>query len=126
RLFVDVFQSGALSRGRDPATRPVFLRLHGVAHGRLVMRSGLPMNLRVGVFGQKDEYPVWVRFSSDVQPGRQDLNGTVGVAIKLFGIDGRKLLDPDEQSRTQDFIFQTTTSSSSTRRRTCASSHACR
>src|SRR4051812_39875582 len=49
RLFVDVFQSGALARGRDPATRPVFLRLHGVAHASLAVCADLPEHLRVGV-----------------------------------------------------------------------------
>ena len=106
RMFVDVFQSGALARGRDPATRPVFLRLHGVAHGTLIVRSDLPQELRVGVFGQKPEYPVWVRFSSDVQPGSPDLKGTVGIGLKLFGVEGEKILPPDQDASTQDFILQ--------------------
>ena len=38
KLFVDYAQGVALARGRDPATRPVFLRLHGVAHGAFVVR----------------------------------------------------------------------------------------
>jgi hypothetical protein len=72
-LFLDVFQSGALNRGREPATRPVFLHLHGVAHGTLIVRPDLPADLRVGVFGLQDRYAAWVRFSSDVQPGKPDL-----------------------------------------------------
>ena len=96
QLFVDVFQSGALARGRDPASRPVFLRLHGVAHGTLHVRPDLPDDLRVGVFAQAHEYASWIRFSSDVQPGRPDFKGTVGIAIKLFGVDGA----------TQDFVLQ--------------------
>jgi L-Lysine epsilon oxidase N-terminal/L-lysine epsilon oxidase C-terminal domain len=88
KLFVDVFQSSALARGRDPASRPVFLRLHGVAHGSLTVRADLPEALRVGVFQPGHQYPAWVRFSSDVQPGSPDLKGTVGIGIKLFGVHG--------------------------------------
>jgi L-lysine epsilon oxidase-like protein len=104
QLFVDVFQSGALNRGREPATRPVFLRLHGVAYGTLAVRPDLPKDLRVGVLGQKPEYPVWVRFSSDVQPGNPDLKGTVGIGIKAFGVEGASLTEAG--ATTQDFILQ--------------------
>ncbi|MCU0686667.1 MAG: LodA/GoxA family CTQ-dependent oxidase, partial [Polyangiaceae bacterium] len=106
QLFVDYFQGKGMAAGRDPATRPVFLRLHGVAHGRFVINPDLPAELRVGVFGQAPEYPVWVRFSSDVQPGVPDQKGTVGVGLKLFGVKGEKLLEPDQDASTHDFIFQ--------------------
>lgn len=106
QLFVDYFQGVGMAAGRDPATRPVFLRLHGVAHGRFVVESSLPEALRVGVFAQSPEYPVWVRFSSDVQPGRPDVKGTMGVGIKLFGVEGGKLLEPDQDAATRDFILQ--------------------
>jgi hypothetical protein len=106
RLFVDYAQGRSIAAGRDPATRPVFLRLHGVAHGSFRVNPGLPEELRVGVFGQKAEYPVWVRFSSDVQPGRPDLKGTVGIGIKLFGVEGEKVMAPDQDATTHDFILQ--------------------
>jgi hypothetical protein len=106
QLFVDYAQGVALARGRDPATRPVFLRLHGVAHGTFVIRPDLPSDLRVGVFGQMAEYPVWVRFSGDIQAGAPDLKGTAGISIKLFGVDGEKLLTPDQNATTHDFLLQ--------------------
>ena len=106
QLFVDYFQGVGMAAGRDPATRPVFLRLHGVAHGRFVVESSLPETLRVGVFAQSPEYAVWVRFSSDVQPGRPEVKGTMGVGIKLFGVEGGKLLEPDQDAATHDFILQ--------------------
>lgn len=106
QLFVRHFQSRALAAGRDPATRPVFLRLHGVASGSFVIREDLPEEMRIGVFAPGRSYPVWVRFSSDVQPGVPDLGGTVGVGIKLFEVPGSKLLEPDEAATTHDFILQ--------------------
>lgn len=106
QLFVDYAQGKALANGRDPATRPVFLRLHGVAFGTFAVCPDLPADLRVGVFGQKPEYPVWVRFSGDIQPGIPDLKGTAGVGIKLFGVEGEKLLPPDQDATTHDFLLQ--------------------
>src|SRR5262245_39280642 len=106
QLFVDYFQGRGMAAGRDPATRPVFLRLHGVAHGRFIVDANLPEHLQVGVFAQAKEYPIWVRFSSDLQPGVPDLNGTCGIAIKLFGVRGDKLLVPDQHATTHDFVLQ--------------------
>src|SRR4051812_38000891 len=91
-LFVDVFQGAGVAAGRDPATRPVFLRLHGVARGTFILNADLPHELRVGLFTKTGEYPVWIRFSSDLQSGDPDLKGTVGIALKLFGVMGQKLL----------------------------------
>jgi hypothetical protein len=60
-LFVDQFQvKKVIAGGAAPAPRPVFRRTHGVAHGTFVVRPDLPPELRVGVFAQKSEYPIWV------------------------------------------------------------------
>ena len=106
RMFVDQVQLGRIQAGQDPARRPVFLRLHGVAHARFEVVPGLPDDLRVGVFGEQGEYTAWVRFSSDLPDGRPDFKSTVGVGIKLFGVDGEKLLPPDQDASTHDFILQ--------------------
>ncbi|MDC0723551.1 LodA/GoxA family CTQ-dependent oxidase [Nannocystis bainbridge] len=99
-------QNRALATGRDPATRPVFLRLHGVAFGRFEISPDLPEELRVGLFVPGASHRAWVRFSSDLQPGRPDLGGTLGIGIKLFDVEGPKLLEPDTEARTHDFILQ--------------------
>ncbi|HEX8429987.1 MAG TPA: hypothetical protein VF625_01825, partial [Longimicrobium sp.] len=106
QMFVDYAQGRTIAAGRDPATRPVFLRLHGAAHGVFQLRPDLPEELRVGVFAQRDEYPVWVRFSSDLQPAAPDLKGTMGIGIKLFGVHGEKIMSPDQEAITHDFILQ--------------------
>ncbi len=77
-----------------------------MAHGTFTVRPDLPDDLRVGVFGQKPEYRVWVRFSGDIQPGSPDLKGTAGIGIKLFGVEGEKLLSPDQDATTHDFLLQ--------------------
>ncbi len=101
-MFVEIIQRGRIRLGQNPALRAAFSKPHGVAHGWFEVRADLPEPLRVGVFKQ-DRLQAWTRFSSDVLPSVPDLQTFCGVAIKLFGVSGPKLLDEGD---TQDFIFQ--------------------
>lgn len=103
-MFVQLVQARRIARGQCPALRPVFLKAHGVAAGKFVIRKDLAENLRVGVFAG-EEYPVWARFSSDTLPTIHDFKTTAGIGIKLFGVHGKKLLGgPDDT--TFDLILQ--------------------
>jgi hypothetical protein len=106
QIFVDYAQRKHIESGEAPAQRPVFRRMHGVAHGTFVVRPDLPEELRVGVFARGGEIPAWVRFSSDVKDNVDDLKGTCGVGIKLFGVEGEKVMEPDQDATTHDFLFQ--------------------
>ena len=106
-MFVDEVQMGRIEGGQDPARRPVFLRLHGVAHGRLEIVPDLDESLQVGLFSEPGEsYPVWVRYSSDISDGYLDYKTTVGIGIKVFEVPGEKILPPDEQAPTMDLLLQ--------------------
>src|SRR5690242_10726036 len=94
-----------ISKGQRPALRPGFLKVDGCAHGSFTGRPDLPAELRIGVF-QQASFPAWVRFSSDTLPDRADLHTTLGLAIKLYGVPGRKLLAPEEDATTHDFVLQ--------------------
>lgn len=102
QMFVDIVQARRIKQGQTPARRPVFLKLHGVAHGRFEVAADLPEDLRVGVFALRS-LPAWVRFSSDTVPSRPDLKTTCGVGIKLFDVPGPKLMGAGP---TQDFVLQ--------------------
>jgi len=102
QMFVDIVQARRIRQGQTPARRPVFLKLHGVAHGRFEVMPDLPADLNVGVFALRS-LPAWVRFSSDTVPTRPDLKTTCGVGIKLFDVPGEKL---EGEGQTQDFILQ--------------------
>ena len=104
-MFVDIVMGRRIAAGQDPVLRPVFLKPHGVAKGTFTVRHDLPDDLRVGVFAGTS-YPVWVRFSSDTVPTAPDLETTVGVGIKLFGVPGTKILEPDTDATTHDFLLQ--------------------
>jgi hypothetical protein len=102
QMFVDIVQARRIRQGQMPARRPVFLKLHGVAHGRFEVVADLPADFQVGVFALRS-VPVWVRFSSDTVPSRPDLKTTCGVGIKLFDVPGEKL---EGEGPTQDFVLQ--------------------
>lgn len=105
-MFVEQVQQGRIDRGQNPARRPVFLRLHGVAHGTLTIEPKLAPALRIGLFADEASFPAWVRFSSDIPDSAPEKGSTCGVGIKLFDVPGEKLLGPDRDASTADLLFQ--------------------
>jgi hypothetical protein len=102
-MFVGIAQQKRINLGQMPAERPVFRKLHGVAHGQLRMLPNIPADLKVGVFGH-DSLTAWVRFSSDTSPTSPDLQSTTGIGIKVFGVPGAKAFG--DGGDTADFIMQ--------------------
>ena len=62
--------------------------------------------LRYGLFARRGEYPAWVRFSSMDPRSRsdQERDGR-GLAVKVMGVAGRKLLATERDEATQDFVL---------------------
>ncbi len=102
-MFVGIAQQRRIKLGQKPAERPVFRKLHGVSYGRLEMLPDIPPDLKIGVFAHSS-LVAWVRFSSDTSPTSPDLQSTLGIGIKLFGVPGPKALGEDGD--TADFIMQ--------------------
>ncbi|MGO4713518.1 LodA/GoxA family CTQ-dependent oxidase [Bradyrhizobium sp. 2TAF24] len=102
-MFVDIAQKKRIRLGQTPAERPVFRKLHGTAHGRLEMAKNIPADLKVGVFAH-DSLVAWMRFSSDTSPTSPDLQSTVGIGLKVFGVPGEKAYGG--AGDTADFIMQ--------------------
>jgi hypothetical protein len=67
RMFVDIVQGHRIRLGQRPAQRPVFLKPHGVVHGRFEILPDLPPELKVGVFVLEGSLRAWVRFSAFAQ-----------------------------------------------------------
>jgi hypothetical protein len=101
-MFVDLIQRERIERGQTPARRTVFLKPHGAVHGWLKPLKGLAKEYKIGTFARGD-LPCWVRFSRDTQPTSPDLHSTLGIGIKVFGVDGPKLFGEGD---TADFIMQ--------------------
>jgi catalase len=77
--------------------RDVHVKSHGVMRAEFTVEPELSQELRVGVFAQPATYRAWVRYSSAanaIKPdGARDIRG---MAIKVMGVAGRKILEGHE------------------------------
>ena len=84
-------------------------KMHGVVRAEFIVEPDLPEELRVGIFREPKTYRAWIRFSNQsnrISPDRKpDIRG---MAIKLMGVPGEKLLDEERDAQTQDFILIST------------------
>ena len=87
------------------ALRDAHPKAHGCVRAEFKINETLPKNLAQGVFVPGQTYHAWIRFSNGSRDATQaDIKSDArGMAIKLLGVPGKKLL-PDEAS-TQDFIM---------------------
>ena len=88
------------------AVRAAHAKSHGILRGMLHVHDGLAEPLAQGVFAAPRTYPVIVRLSS--APGDVLADGIAsfrGLALKLIGVDGPKVLPELADAVTQDFLF---------------------
>jgi hypothetical protein len=84
-------------------------KMHGLVKAEFTVEANLPDDLRFGVFSQPGTYLAWIRFSNQDGTINPDINGDIrGMAIKLMGVNGAKLLDDEKDEQTQDFIVIST------------------
>lgn len=84
-------------------------KMHGVVKAEFIVEPDLPAPLRVGVFSQPATYPAWIRFSNQDGTINPDIDKDIrGMAIKLMGVPGEKLLEHEKDEQTQDFILIST------------------
>ena len=69
--------------------------------------NGNTVDLAHGAFQPGAHYEAWIRFSNaDADPTRDDIKPDGrGMAIKLAGVPGRKLMQPGSDDNSQDFIM---------------------
>jgi Catalase len=86
-----------VKRGQHP-------KHHGCVRAEFIIEPDLPQDLRVGLFAEPKTYQAWVRLSNGSQ--RDDRKADAhGMAIKLVGAAGPKVLEGHEQETTQDFLM---------------------
>lgn len=96
--------------GRDYAAsrtlRDAHPKMHGCVRAEFLIEANLPPELGIGVFKAPRTFPAWIRFSNQSNTVAPDWDKDIrGVAIKLMGVDGEKLLEHETQEKTQDFIL---------------------
>ena len=89
-----------------PTRRDAHAKHHGCVKAEFIVEPNLPDELRVGVFREPRTYQSWVRFSNQDGVPNPDAKPDIrGMAIKLMGVEGEKLLEEEQHERTQDFIL---------------------
>lgn len=94
------------AEGRRPAMRDAHAKPHGCVRATFDVEPGLPNALRQGVFVPGKRYQAWIRFSngaSEINPDKD--RDARGMAIKLTGVAGEKILAEEKDAKTQDFIM---------------------
>ena len=91
--------------GQRPARRDAHAKAHGCVKASFAVPE-LPENLRVGVFKEPRTYNAWIRYSNGSGTPQPDSTGDGrGMAIKLMGVPGKKLLQDEADATTQDFVM---------------------
>ncbi|HEX8818795.1 MAG TPA: catalase [Archangium sp.] len=89
-----------------PPSRALHAKAHVGAFGELTVSPGLPEPLRVALFAEQRTWPVYARFSNGSGRNQPDRTADIrGLALKLIGVPGRKLIPGLEDKLTQDFLF---------------------
>ncbi|MET1054411.1 MAG: catalase family protein [Pedobacter sp.] len=88
------------------AVRDAHAKNHGILRAELEIYENLPVHLAQGLFREPKKYPVIIRFSSApgmIEPDKK--SNQRGMAIKIIGVEGEKLLPEDKDALTQDFLL---------------------
>jgi hypothetical protein len=86
--------------------RQAHSKMHGCVKAAFIVEDSLPSHLKVGVFKEAKTYHAWVRFSNgNTKPQHDKKKDIRGVAIKLLGVAGEKILNDEYALSTQDFLF---------------------
>ncbi|MGB5378130.1 SRPBCC family protein [Muriicola sp.] len=88
--------------------RQIHTKMHGCVKATFKVEGNLPDDLKVGVFKNPTSYNAWVRFSnSNTKPQKDKKKDIRGIAIKLMGVPGEKILNDQRTEKSQDFLLMT-------------------
>ena len=100
RTLMSTRDKGAAAQKRD-----VHMKMHGLVRAEFTVAANLPPDLRVGLFARPATYKAWVRYSNAASYADADIARDIrGMAIKVMGVPGRKVLESQADADTQDFM----------------------
>lgn len=95
------YPAGIMRRDAHP-------KMHGAVMAEFIVEPDLPAEFRIGVFKEPKTYRAWIRFSNGAGSIKPDSCRDIrGMAIKLMGVPGKKLLSQEQDETTHDFILAT-------------------
>ena len=87
-------------------SRALHAKAQAGVEAELTVLPDLPDHARAGVFAAPATYRAYVRFSNGAGQHQPDRKPDVrGVAIKVIGVPGRKIIPGLEDAKTQDFLL---------------------
>jgi hypothetical protein len=98
------------SEGTGRAVRGAHAKTFGVVEATVEFLDGLPAEYAQGIYGKPGQHGALIRFSSTsghLGPDAHLGNG-IGFAMKMFGIDGHKLMDEEPDATTFDLVLKNT------------------
>ncbi len=92
--------------GVSPVRRDAHPKTHGCVRAELQVEPDLPEDLCHGLFRTPKKYDAWIRFSAGSPRIQNDCRPDIhGMAIKVLGVPGQKLLQEEQNATTQDFLL---------------------
>lgn len=84
-------------------------KMHGLVEASFSVAENIEQEYQHGIFQPGVQYPCWIRFSNAKKKPASDRKKDMrGMAIKLIGVAGEKLLKQHADDVTQDFLCVTT------------------
>jgi hypothetical protein len=91
--------------GAGVQKRDVHMKMHGLVRAEFTVADDLPPDLRVGLFARPATYKAWVRYSNAASYADADIARDIrGMAIKVMGVPGKKVLESQADADTHDFM----------------------
>ncbi|EXS30484.1 catalase family protein [Acinetobacter sp. 742879] len=89
------------------ALRDAHPKAHGCVRADFHVSKNIPAQFAKGMFIPDRSYQAWIRFSNaSNDASNADLKKDArGIAIKILGVSGQKILESEKQATTQDFIM---------------------
>src|SRR5688572_25269996 len=96
---------GELQKKRGASDRALHAKANLGVEAELAVLPDLPEEARVGMFATPRTYQALVRFSNGAGRRQSDKKLDVrGIAVKVLGVDGKKVIPGLEDATTQDFL----------------------
>src|SRR2546423_338045 len=87
------------------SSRALHAKANAGVEGEFEVPADVPADARIGMFAKPARYRALVRYSNGAGRRQSDKKLDVrGFAVKLFGVDGKKVIPGLEAATTQDFL----------------------
>src|SRR5262245_25619318 len=95
------------TEGIGRVVRDAHAKGYGLARGEVEILDGLPAAYAQGIYARPGRHEAMVRFSNGTSHTGADrfLGATVGIGLKMFGIEGTTLLEDEPDSHTFDYAM---------------------